>query len=94
MQRFRALRGNREADQTTPEAGHEIDGVRRRHLRRNNEIAFVFALLGVHQNEHAALARIFQDLVYGRELLVDLRFIENPQLFHFIITYLPKSRAT
>ena len=53
-----------------PKLGHEIDGVGRRHLRRNDEVAFVLALLGVHQDEHAAVARVLEDVVDGRELLV------------------------
>ena len=96
MQRVRALGRHREADQAAPEAGHEIDGVGRRHLGRNDEVALVFALLGVHQDEHAALARVFEDVVDGRELLVDLRLVEDAQWFalHFNPTYWPNSLAT
>ena len=92
VQRVGPLRRNGEADQAAPEAGHEIDGVRRRHLRRNDEIALVLALLGVHENEHAALARVFQDLVDGRELLMDLRFVEHAYLIglHFVYSLLPE----
>ncbi len=94
MQCFRALGCNCEADQATSEPGHEVDSVGRRHLCRNDKVALVFALFGVHQDEHAALTRIFENLVDGRELLVNVRLIENPQLIHSIKTYWPKSLAT
>ncbi len=47
--------------------GHEVDGVRRGHLRRNNKIALIFAVLGVHENEHASVARILKHLLDRRK---------------------------
>jgi hypothetical protein len=54
--------GNRQADQPAAVLGHEVDRVGRRHLGRDNEIAFVFAILGIDQNDHAAIAQILQNL--------------------------------
>ena len=47
--------------------GHEIDGIRRRHLRRDDEVALVLALLGVDEDEHAPVARVLDNLLDGRE---------------------------
>ncbi len=63
------LRRERQADEPAAMLGHEVDGVGRRHLRRNDEIAFVLALLGVDENEHAAVARVLHHLLDGREVL-------------------------
>jgi hypothetical protein len=46
---------------------HEVDCIRRRHLRRDDEIALVFAVLVIHQNEHAAVARVVDDFFDRRE---------------------------
>ena len=70
MQLLGALRRQREADQPAAMLGHEIDGVGRRHLRRDDEVALVLALLGVDQNEHAAVARILDHLLDGGEELM------------------------
>ena len=49
--------------------GHEVDRVRRAHLRRNDEIALVLSILGINKNEHLAVARIFDGLA-GADHLV------------------------
>ena len=71
MQLLGALRRQREADQAAAVLGHEVDRVGRRHLRRDDEVAFVLALLGIDQDEHAAVARILDHLLdRGEELMV------------------------
>ena len=66
MQRLCPLGRDGEADQAAAEPGHEVDSVRRGHLRGDNEVAFVLAILGVHENEHAALPRVLEDFLGGR----------------------------
>ena len=72
MKLLGALRRQREADQPAAVLGHEVDGVGRRHLRRDDEVALVLALLGVDQDEHAAVARILDHLLDGGEELMVL----------------------
>ena len=62
-----ALAREREADEAAAVLGHEVDGVGRRHLRRDDEVALVLAVLGVDQDDHAPVAQILDDLVDGRE---------------------------
>jgi hypothetical protein len=47
--------------------GHEVDGIGSGHLRRHDEVALVLAVLGVDQDDHAAVAQIVDDLVDGRQ---------------------------
>ena len=56
-----ALLGQREADQAAAVAGHEVDRVRRRHLRRDDEVALILAVFVVDEDEHAAVARLVDD---------------------------------
>ena len=70
MQLLGALRGQCEANQSAPVLGHEIDGVGRRHLRGNDKVALVLALLRVDQNEHPAVACILDHLLDGGEELM------------------------
>ncbi len=51
----------READQAAAMARHEVDRVRRRHLRRNDEIALILAAFVVDEDEHASVARLVDD---------------------------------
>ena len=57
----------RQADEAAAMLGHEVDGVGRRHLRRNDEVALVLAILGVDEHDHAAVAHLFDDLLDRRE---------------------------
>ena len=57
------LLGQREADQAAAMLGHEVDRVGRRHLRRDDEVALILAVLVVDQDEHAAVARLVDDLL-------------------------------
>ena len=57
-----ALPGHGEAHKSATEFGHEVDHIRRSLLGRDDEIAFVFAVLIVDEDEHAALARVLDHL--------------------------------
>ena len=61
-----AFAGEREADEASPVSRHEIDRLGCRHLRGDDEIAFVLAILVVDENEHAAIARLLDDLLDRR----------------------------
>ncbi len=63
MQFRGALLRQRKADQAAPIAGHEVDRLGRRHLRRNDEVALILAVLGVDQDEHPARPRIVENLL-------------------------------
>ena len=58
-----ALLGEREADQAAPEFRHEIDGFGRDFLGRHGQVAFVFAVFVVDEDDHAALANFVESLV-------------------------------
>src|SRR6266851_3304907 len=62
-----ALLGERQADQPTAVLGHEVDGVGRDFLGGHGEVAFVFAVLVVNQDDHAALANLFDGFFDGGE---------------------------
>ena len=57
-----ALLGQREADQAAAVAGHEVDRVGRRHLRRDDQVALILAILVVDEDEHPPVARLVDDL--------------------------------
>ena len=57
------LAGEREADQAAAVGGHEVDRGRRAHLRRDDEVALVLAVLVVDEDEHPAVARVLDDLL-------------------------------
>ena len=48
--------GHREANQSTSALGHEVDGFGSDFLRGQSEVAFVLAILVVHDHNHAAVA--------------------------------------
>jgi hypothetical protein len=48
--------------------GHEIYDIGRRHLRRDDKIALVFAVFVIDQNEHPAIAGVLDQFF-------DIRFI-------------------
>ena len=60
-ERVDAFLAKREADQAAAVARHEVDRVGRRHLRRDDEIALILAVVVVDQDEHAAVARLVDD---------------------------------
>lgn len=53
------LRIEREADESAAMSGHEVDGFGRDFFGGDGEIAFVFAVLVIYNNEDLALAEIF-----------------------------------
>ena len=57
------LLGQREADQAAAVLGHEVDRVGRRHLRGDDEVALILAVLVVDEDEHPAVARLVDDLL-------------------------------
>ena len=46
---------------------HEVDRVRRCHLRWNNKVAFIFAIFIVNEDIHAAIAGFFDDFLNRNE---------------------------
>ena len=60
-ERVDALLGQRQADQAAAVAGHEVDRVGGRHLRRDDEVALILAVVVVDEDEHAAVARLVDD---------------------------------
>ncbi len=69
----------RQTDQPTAEAGHEIDGLRRRHLGGDDEIALVLPVLVVDQDEHAPVAGVLDHVLDIREKVrMDHRGIPSP----------------
>ena len=62
-----ALFRERQADQAAAEFGHEVDGVRGDLFGGHGEVAFVFAVLVVHEDDHAALANLFDGFLDGGE---------------------------
>ncbi len=67
MQLLGPLRREREADEPAAVLGHEVDGVGRGHLRRDDEVALVLPLLGIDQDEHVPVARVLDHLLDGGE---------------------------
>jgi hypothetical protein len=55
-----SLGRHRQANQAAPVFGHEVDGFRRCQLGGHAEVALVFALLVIHQDDHAAAANLFE----------------------------------
>ncbi len=65
-----AVARQRKADEPAPVLRHEVHGFRRAHLRRNDKIAFVLAVLGIDQNEHLAVARVLDDVLDRGEIFL------------------------
>ena len=61
--------GQRQADQAARMACHEVDRVGCRELRRDNQIAFVFAVLVIDQDEHPAVAGFLDQFLGGGQVL-------------------------
>ena len=57
--------GQRQADQAAAMGRHEVDRAGRAHLRRDDQVAFVLAVLVVDEDEHAPVPRVLDDL-FGR----------------------------
>ena len=61
------LLAHRQADQAAAMLGHEVDRIRGGKFRRDDEIAFIFAILRIDQDEHPAIAGILDDVLDGRK---------------------------
>ena len=59
VERVAALLGKREADEAAAEFGHEVDGFGRDVVGGHGQIAFVFAVFVVDEDDHASLAHFF-----------------------------------
>ena len=53
--------GRRHANQSAAKFGHEIHGDRRDEFRRHDQIAFIFAIGVVHDDDHFAFLQISDD---------------------------------
>ena len=58
-----ALGGQRQADEAAAEARHEVDVFGAHLLRRHDEVAFVLAILVVHDHHHAAGGDVGEDFL-------------------------------
>ena len=77
MQGFGAIVGQCETHQAARVLGHEVDDFRGRHLRRDDDVALILTLFGVDEDEHAAVARIFDDILGAREKAVKFTLHAN-----------------
>ena len=57
-----AFGGQREADEAAAESRHEVDVIGAHLLRRHDEVAFVLAILVVHDHHHAPGGDVGEDL--------------------------------
>src|ERR1700722_160859 len=67
MKLFAALLGKRQADEATAESSHEIDSFGRDFFGSQGQVAFVFAVFVVNQDDHAALADLIDCFFDGGE---------------------------
>ena len=70
MQLVAAIFGERQADQPARILRHEIDGFRRDFFGGHREVAFVFAVFVVDEDNHPPLADVFDSLFDGGEFLL------------------------
>ncbi|MCY1431774.1 hypothetical protein D9M71_477510 [compost metagenome] len=59
LQRFATLAGHRHADQATGVLGHEVDVLGLAALGGHDQVAFVLAVFVIHEDDHFALADVF-----------------------------------
>ncbi len=67
LQALAALAGERQADQAAAKAGHEVDGLGRHVVGGQHQVAFVFAVFFVDQDDHAPGAHVGHDVFDGRD---------------------------
>ena len=65
LQQLAALAGERQANQATAKARHEIDGLGRDVVGGQHQIALVFTVFFVNQDDHAAGGHLGHDLLHG-----------------------------
>src|SRR6266850_2037759 len=73
VQLIAALFGEGKADQAAAVLGHEVDGVGRDLFGGHGEVAFVFAVLVVNEDDHAALANFFDSFLDSGEMGMSVR---------------------
>jgi hypothetical protein len=61
-----------EADQASAVTGHEIDLLRRCKICRDDQVALILAVFGIHKDEHAPVAGVFDDLVDRGDRVLEL----------------------
>ena len=66
LQLLATLARQRQADQTTAIAGHEINILGAHPGSRHDEITLILAVFVIHQDHHLALTDIFDDLFAAR----------------------------
>src|SRR5207245_9064368 len=57
-ERLHPLWSQGQADQASPVHGHEVDGVGRDLLGGHDEVAFIFSVFVIHQDDHAAISDV------------------------------------
>ena len=67
MKLVAAFRRERQADQPAPVHGHEVDGFGGDELGGHGEVAFIFAVFVIDDDQHAAGADLFDRLGDGGE---------------------------
>ena len=65
MQAFARLAAQGQAHEAAAEAGHEVDGLGADVVGREHQVAFVFAVFFVHENDHAAGGELGHDVFDG-----------------------------
>ena len=66
-ERLQPRLGRRHANQSAPVLRHEIDRIGRHLLRRHDQIAFIFAVGVVGDDDHPPLTNVFQAFLDGIE---------------------------
>ena len=51
---------------------HEVDGLRRNHLRRNDQVAFILPIFIVYDDDHTACFEVANCIFDARELKLSL----------------------
>src|SRR5690606_37549519 len=67
LEQLAALAGHRHADQAAGEAGHEVDVLGGDAFGGDDDIAFVLAVLVIHEDDHLAGADVFDQFFGGIE---------------------------
>ena len=65
LQPFAMGAGECQANQATPKARHEVDGLGTHMISGQDQVAFVLAVLFIHQNHHASGAHVRNDICDG-----------------------------
>ncbi len=73
VQLIAALFGEGKANEAAAVLGHEVDGVRGDFFGGHGEVAFVFAVLVVNEDDHAALPNFFDGFFNSGEMGTSVR---------------------